>query len=233
MLNHSITCTCDVARLRMPLTSRRLPDSEDTQAASSSCEKPCCAEVGLTRFQSRVNRLLNFHHELAHLLLSPSRCWPLPQLRCAAMQGRMPHTGRCDVCVRTALEHLQVIAVGSSRRAPVQFKSCEGPHTESIDRRKCAMAHHHGGGGHPQHGGDELLDTRDGTRDSFCAGHGTVLMSGFQLGFGSSQPCILFLFPGWVMNDPWKYAAGCFGASFIPVGPLVFSWWRQQLRKVG
>ncbi|CAE7654438.1 unnamed protein product [Symbiodinium sp. CCMP2592] len=78
---------------------------------------------------------------------------------------------------------------------------------------------HHGGGGHPQqHGGYGLLNTgSDGTRQSFCTGSGSVMMSGFQLGFGSNEPCILFLFPGWVMNNPWKYSAGCVGAFLIPV----------------
>eukprot|EP00439_Symbiodinium_sp_Y106_P007674 s5997_g1.t1 len=44
-----------------PLPQMMLPDSEDTQAEfiARTCEKPCCAEVGLTRFQSPINRLLN------------------------------------------------------------------------------------------------------------------------------------------------------------------------------
>ena len=43
------------------------------------------------------------------------------------------------------------------------------------------------------------------------------MMSGFQLGFGPNQPCILFLFPGWVMDNEGKYFAGCLGAFLIPV----------------
>ena len=43
------------------------------------------------------------------------------------------------------------------------------------------------------------------------------MMSGFQLGYGPNQPCTLFLFPGWVMDNEAKYFAGCLGAFLIPV----------------
>ena len=54
------------------------------------------------------------------------------------------------------------------------------------------------------------------------------MMSGFQLGFGPNQPCVLFLFPGWVMNDAGKYFAGCLGAFLMPVAIVVL----QSIREL-
>ena len=76
-------------------------------------------------------------------------------------------------------------------------------------------------GGH-QHHGHAMPDMgSESTSDSFCVGSGGVMMNGFQLGFGPNQPCILFLFPGWVMDDAGKYFAGCLGAFLIPVAIVV------------
>jgi hypothetical protein len=41
----------------------------------------------------------------------------------------------------------------------------------------------------------------------FCMGPGRVMMAGFQVAFGGQpvQPCMLFLFMGFVVNTPVKY----------------------------
>ena len=46
-------------------------------------------------------------------------------------------------------------------------------------------------------------------------------MSGFQLGIGNTQPCVLFLFRGWALDNEGRYFAGCFGAFIIPVSIVV------------
>ncbi|CAE7656755.1 unnamed protein product [Symbiodinium sp. CCMP2456] len=74
--------------------------------------------------------------------------------------------------------------------------------------------HHH----HHDHG---TVDVGDSPSDAFCVGSGRVMMSGFQLGIGNTQPCVLFLFPGWVLDNEARYFAGCFGAFIIPVAIVV------------
>ena len=73
--------------------------------------------------------------------------------------------------------------------------------------------HHHHDHGAP--------DVGDSPGDAFCIGSGRVMMSGFQLGVGNTQPCVLFLFPGWVLDSEARYFAGCFGAFIIPVAIVV------------
>ncbi|CAE7704100.1 unnamed protein product [Symbiodinium sp. CCMP2456] len=75
------------------------------------------------------------------------------------------------------------------------------------------MDHHHHDHGTP--------DVGDSPSDAFCVGPGWVMMSGFQLAVGSTQPCVLFLFPGWVLDSEARYFAGCFGAFIIPVAIVV------------
>lgn len=53
--------------------------------------------------------------------------------------------------------------------------------------------------------------------DPFCSGTGYVMMSGFQFAFGSSQSCVLFLFPGWVLDSAGAYVGGCFAAMLFPI----------------
>ncbi|CAK9041309.1 Methyltransf_21 domain-containing protein, partial [Durusdinium trenchii] len=72
-----------------------------------------------------------------------------------------------------------------------------------------SMSHDH----HMHHGGgSEEMDP-----DAFCAGTGTVMMQGFQFAIGSSQPCAMFLFPGWVLDSAGTYVGGCFAAMLFPI----------------
>jgi len=73
------------------------------------------------------------------------------------------------------------------------------------------------------------MEGMGGTSDAFCLGNGTVMNSGFQPGFGDSQACVLFLFPGWVLDDAGKYAAGCVAAFLIPVVIVMVQTFRDYL----
>jgi hypothetical protein len=48
---------------------------------------------------------------------------------------------------------------------------------------------------------------------TFCSGAGRVMMPGFQ--FSPNNACVLFLFPGWSLDSPTKYAFGIIGAMAL------------------
>ncbi|CAE7514527.1 unnamed protein product [Symbiodinium natans] len=75
----------------------------------------------------------------------------------------------------------------------------------------------------------DMPEMGSGDGDAFCAGSGRVMMSGFQLGFGPDQPCVLFLFQGWVMNDAGKYFAGCLGSFLMPVAIVALQSIREMV----
>jgi hypothetical protein len=66
----------------------------------------------------------------------------------------------------------------------------------------------------------------------FCTGTGRVMLPGFQETFSGGAPCVLFLFVGWALDTPWKYALGVIGAFAMGVcnDALLFSrrWMTQK-----
>eukprot|EP00916_Digyalum_oweni_P000192 GHVL01000299.1.p1 GENE.GHVL01000299.1~~GHVL01000299.1.p1 ORF type:complete len:221 (-),score=28.69 GHVL01000299.1:179-841(-) len=66
-----------------------------------------------------------------------------------------------------------------------------------------------------QHDHDMTAPEGDGTE--FCLGTGTVMMNGFQYGYGSESYCILYLFPEGNVNTPTRYAFAIIG-TFVMAG---------------
>ena len=88
------------------------------------------------------------------------------------------------------------------------------------------MDHHHAHDMDMDHNMDMGANTSD---DIFCFGTGHVMMNGFQVAIGATQPCALFLFPGWVLDSGGKYAAACFGAFLMPTILVLIQLLRQRV----
>lgn len=69
-----------------------------------------------------------------------------------------------------------------------------------------------------------------GDDEAFCTGLGVVMMSGFQKAFGAQQPCVLFLFKGWVVDTAGKYAAALLGAFAMGVANEGIGFSRKMFR---
>lgn len=69
----------------------------------------------------------------------------------------------------------------------------------------------------------------------FCMGPGHVMMGGWQLAHGAGQPCALFLFKGWVVDSPGKYAAAVMGIFLLgclhAALQLLLQWCAQRLKQ--
>jgi hypothetical protein len=52
---------------------------------------------------------------------------------------------------------------------------------------------------------------------SFCTGPGHVMMGGFQHATGPDAPCMLYLFPGWVLDSAVKYSFAVLGTFLLGV----------------
>lgn len=60
----------------------------------------------------------------------------------------------------------------------------------------------------------------------------TMWMTGFQFAAGNeNDPCVVFLFPGWVLDSAGKFAGACIGTFFLGVAIGALGWAREQLRQ--
>jgi hypothetical protein len=82
------------------------------------------------------------------------------------------------------------------------------------------MVHHGGGGGEMMGGGQGSNPMMDGSTSpsstsNFCSGMPMVMGNGF---FATSQPCLVFMVDGWVLNTRFKYIAAVLATFALAFG---------------
>ncbi|KAG5178417.1 hypothetical protein JKP88DRAFT_201660 [Tribonema minus] len=88
-----------------------------------------------------------------------------------------------------------------------------------------SMSHMHGGGGSS---GVDQMGGGSAAASTFCTGSGTVMQNGFQTSFTNGS-CVIWLFPGAILDTEGKYAAAVIGTFLLAFGNEGLRWLRTRM----